>query len=306
MRIAIMGTGGVGAYVGANLQAAGEEVFFIARGAHLQALRHHGLRIECPVKPLVLERITATDDPATIGPVDLILFTVKLGDTDAAARALRPLIGSQTRIVTLQNGIESAQMISRQTEGALVRAGAIYVSAVIERPGVIRSPGGLHLIVVDAAEGDPVVAAFCAACNRSGVLKVQASDAIEGVLWEKFIALSAVSATTSLLRATMGRILANPECRTLLRQLVEEGVAVAGAAAKKIRKDMANYTMAQFEGLPPTFRSSMSVDLERGKPLELHWLSGKIHRLGLQFGVPTAAHSTVYRALVLYEHGQPA
>jgi 2-dehydropantoate 2-reductase len=306
MRIAIMGTGGVGAYVGANLQSADEEVFFIARGAHLHALRQYGLRIECPIKALVLERITATDDPATIGPVELILFTVKLGDTDAAARALHPLIGSQTRIVTLQNGIDSVQMISRHVAGAQVRAGAIYVSAVIDRPGVIRSPGGLHLVVVDAAEGDPVVAAFCAACNRSAALEAQASNAIEGVLWEKFIALSAVSATTSLLRASMGQILANPECRMLQRQLIDEGVAVARAAAKKTREDLADYSMRQLEGLPAAFRSSMSEDLARGKPLELHWLSGKIHRLGLQYGVPTPAHSTVYRALVLYEHGNPA
>ncbi|TAL71170.1 MAG: hypothetical protein EPN79_05105, partial [Burkholderiaceae bacterium] len=148
MRIAIMGSGGVGAYVGARLQAAGEDVSFIARGAHLQALQKSGLRIECPSNALHLERVTATDDPAHIGPVDLVIFAVKLWDTEAAARAMAPMVGPQTRIVTLQNGIDSVGLISGALPGARVLGGVIYVSAVIERPGVIRSPGGMNRIVV--------------------------------------------------------------------------------------------------------------------------------------------------------------
>ncbi|HWU67932.1 MAG TPA: 2-dehydropantoate 2-reductase N-terminal domain-containing protein, partial [Stenotrophobium sp.] len=150
MRIAIMGSGGVGAYVGARLQAAGEDVSFIARGAHLQALQKSGLRIECPSNALHLERVTATDDPAHIGPVDLVIFAVKLWDTEAAARAMAPMVGPQTRIVTLQNGIDRVGLISGALPGARVLGGVIYVSAVIERPGVIRSPGGMNRIVVDA------------------------------------------------------------------------------------------------------------------------------------------------------------
>ncbi|MDR3454955.1 MAG: 2-dehydropantoate 2-reductase [Rhodoferax sp.] len=305
MRIAIMGSGGVGAYVGARLQAAGEDVAFIARGAHLQALQHSGLRIECPADALYLERVTATDDPSSIGPVDLVIFAVKLWDTEAAARAMGPLVGPQTRIVTLQNGIDSVALISGALGGARVLGGAIYVSAVIEHPGVIRSPGGMHRIVVDAAGGDPVIAAFCAACERATALEAVATDAMDVAIWEKFIPLAAISGATSLLRARMGQILGHPETRIFLRQLVDEGVAVGRAAGQPLRDDLADEVMSKLAAMPASFRSSMSEDLERGKPLELQWLSGRMHGLGLQYGVPTPGHSAVYRALVLYEHGAP-
>jgi 2-dehydropantoate 2-reductase len=304
MRVAIMGSGGVGAYVGGRLQAAGEEVSFIARGPHLEALQNDGLRIESPLHPLHLESVTATHDPSAIGPVDLIVFAVKLGDTEAAARALGSLIGPQTRILTLQNGIDSVEMITGQVGGARVRGGVIYVSAAIDRPGVIRSPGGLHLVVADAANGDPVMAAFCAACDRASALDAKTTDSIDVVIWEKFIALAALSATTSLLRASMGQILSHPETRALQHQLIDEGVAVGRAAGKLARNDLGDDISGKLAAMPYSFRSSMAEDLERGKPLELQWLSGRIHGLGLQYGVPTPAHSTVYRALVLYEHGK--
>jgi 2-dehydropantoate 2-reductase len=306
MRIAIMGSGGVGAYVGARLQAAGEEVGFIARGAHLQAMRRDGLRIESPLEPLHLPQVNATDDPASLGEVDLVVFSVKLWDTEAAARALAPLAGPQTRVVTLQNGIDSVAMIQSQLTQAKVLGGVIYVSAVIDRPGVIRSPGGLHRIVLDAADGDSVVAAFCAACDKARALDALASDAIETVVWEKFIALTALSGATSLLRANMGQILGHQQTRAFQQQLIEEAVAVGRAAGKVTRGDLAQDIMGKLAGMPPAFRSSMSEDLERGKPLELRWLSGRVHGLGREWGVATPAHSAVYRGLVLHEHGKPA
>ncbi len=305
MRVAIMGSGGVGAYVGGRLQAAGEDVAFIARGPHLEALRTDGLRIESPVDPLHLARVTATHDPAEIGPVDLIVFAVKLWDTAAAAGALAPLIGPQTRILTLQNGIDSVDMITRHVGGARVRGGVIYVSALIDRPGVIRSPGGMHLVMADAANGDPVMAAFCAACDTASALDAKLTASIDVVIWEKFIALAALSGATSLLRASMGQILGHPETSALQRQLIDEGMAVGRAAGKLARNDLGDEIMGKLAAMPYSFRSSMSEDLERGKPLELQWLSGRVHGLGLQYGVPTPAHSAVYRALVLYEHGKP-
>jgi len=170
MRVVIMGSGGVGGYVGARLQAAGEDVAFIPRGAHLQALQTEGLRLEHPQHPLHLLQVQASADPAELargGPADLAVFAVKLGDAAAAARALGPLLGPQTRILTLQNGIDSVDLIRPNVGATLVCGGVIYVSAVIDRPGVIRSPGGLHAIVADAGSGDPVMAAFFAAfCNR--------------------------------------------------------------------------------------------------------------------------------------------
>ncbi len=306
MRIVIMGSGGVGAYVGARLQAAGEDLAFIARGAHLQALQTDGLRLEHPQHPLHLPRVQASADAAELaasGPADLVVFAVKLGDTEAAARSLGPVLGPQTRILTLQNGIDSVELIQAHVGETAVRGGAIYVSAVIDRPGVIRSPGGLHVIVADAAGGDPVMAAFFNACGRATALQAKPTDDIRSVLWEKFIALSSLSATTSLLRAPMGAILGHPETRALQRQLIEEAVAVAEAAGVPQRAGFVDEVMAKLAGMPASFRSSMSEDLARGKPLELQWLSGRVHALGQQLGVATPAHSTAWRALVLYSGG---
>lgn len=308
MRIVIMGSGGVGAYVGARLQAAGEDLAFIARGAHLQALQTEGLRLEHPQHPLHLPRVQVSADAAELaasGPADLVVFAVKLGDTEAAARALAPVLGPQTRILTLQNGIDSVELIRAHVGDTAVRGGVIYVSAVIDRPGVIRSPGGLHVIVADAAGGDPVMAAFFNACGRATALQAKPTDDIRSVLWEKFIALSSLSATTSLLRAPMGAILAHPETRALQRQLIEEAVAVAEAAGVPQRAGFVDEVMAKLAGMPASFRSSMSEDLARGKPLELQWLSGRVHALGQQLGVATPAHSTAWRALVLYADGGP-
>src|SRR4051794_25709130 len=164
MKIAIMGAGGVGAYVGARLQEAGEDVAYIARGAHLAAMQRDGLRIESDSGNLHLAQVKASDDPARIGVVDAVLFTVKLWDTEAAARALQPLLGAHTRVITLQNGIDSVAMIARHVPRAQVIGGSIYVSAVIARPGVISSVGAFHRIVVDVAGGDRIVAELCAAC----------------------------------------------------------------------------------------------------------------------------------------------
>jgi 2-dehydropantoate 2-reductase len=308
MRIVIMGSGGVGAYVGARLQAAGEDLAFIARGAHLRALQTEGLRLEHPQHPLHLPQVQASDDAAELarsGPADLVVFAVKLGDTAAAARALGPVLGPQTRILTLQNGIDSVELIQAHVGTTAVRGGVIYVSAVIDRPGVIRSPGGLHVIVADAAGGDPVMAAFAAACGRATALDTKLTGDIRSALWEKFIALTALSATTSLLRAPMGAILGHPETRALQRQLVEEAVAVAEAAGVPQRAGLVDEVMARLAGMPASFRSSMSEDLARGKPLELKWLSGRVHALGQQLGVPTPAHTTAWRALVLYADGSP-
>ena len=304
MRIAIMGSGGVGAYVGSRLQAAGEEVHFIARGPHLQAMQTQGLRIESPVAPLHLPSVQATDDPAQIGPVDLIVFAVKLWDTASAAQQMAPMVGPNTRVLTLQNGIDSRVMVTEQLPHAQVRGGVIYVSAVIDRPGVIRSPGGLHVIVADAAQGDPVMADFFTACQRATALDAKPTDTIDVVLWEKFIALTALSGSTSLLRASMGRILGHPETCAFQRQLVDESVALGRAAGQVVRTELAEEIMTKLAAMPGAFRSSMSEDLERGKPLELQWLSGRVHHLGLQYGIATPGHTVVYRALLLHADGE--
>ena len=303
MKIAIMGAGGVGGYVGARLQAAGEDIAYVARGAHLAALRKEGLRVDSADGSVHLPKVVASDDPHEIGGVDVVLFAVKLWDVDAAARALTPLLAPYTRVITLQNGIDSVEMVARHVPRAQVIGGSIYVSAVIARPGVISSVGEFHRIVVDAAGGDPLVKKFCCACERAIGIDCVATDNLDRALWEKFVALSSISGATSLMRTTVGPIIGNAQSREFLRQLVSEGVAVAKAAGPTLADDYFDATMAKFAGLPPNFRASMAEDLERGRPLELEWLSGRMHGLGLQCGVPTPAHSAVYRALVLYANG---
>ena len=304
MRIAIMGSGGVGGYVGAWLQNSGQDVTFIARGAHLAALRREGLRIEHPQLPLHLPKVAATDDPASAGPVDLVIFAVKLFDTEGALGTMAPLVGPATRVLTLQNGIDSVEMIrSRLAPRAVVLGGVIYVSAVIDRPGVIRSPGGLHAIVADRASGDAVMAELEQTAATLEALSVKLSDEATQIIWEKFIALASLSGATTLLRSRLGAILGNPETHAFQRQLVDEVIAVGLAHGVALRAGLADEIMGKLAAMPPSFRSSMAEDLERGNRLELRWLSGKVHGLGLAHGVQTPAHTAVFRGLVLQEGG---
>jgi 2-dehydropantoate 2-reductase len=304
MRIAVMGAGAIGGYLGARLSAAGEDVTLIARGAHLEAIRRDGIRIESPHGNLHVPKIAATEHPATIGPVDVVLFTVKLWDTEAAARALAPLIGPQTRVITLQNGIDSVDLIAGSVPRERIAAGVIYLSAGIAQPGVVGSPGGVRRLTVDAQHGNPVVAAFVAAVGRVGV-DARATDAIDPVIWEKFVRLTAHSGTTSLMRTTLGPIMANPETVAFLVQLLEEGIAIAGARGVRLSPDCVETTLALQRSMPPGMRASMAQDLEAGRRLELPWLSGRIHALGIEHGIPTPAHTATYRGLVLYANGKP-
>ena len=305
MRIAIMGSGGVGGYAGAWLQHAGQDVAFIARGAHLEAMQRGGLRIEHPDLPLHLPRVAATDDPSSVGPVDLVIFAVKLFDTESAAQAMAPLVGPGTRVLTLQNGIDSVTLIGRHVDPpARVLGGVIYVSAVIDRPGVIRSPGGLHAVVADRAQGDAVMAQLEQAASTLDGLSVKLTDEATQTVWEKFIALASLSGATALLRARMGAILAHPETHAFQRQLIEEAIVVARASGVAMRAGLAEEVMSKLAAMPPSFRASMAEDLERGNRLELRWLSGRVHGLGIELGVPTPAHTAVYRGLVLHESGR--
>ena len=307
MRIAIMGSGGVGGYAGAWLQQAGQEVHFIARGAHLAALQQQGLRIEHPEHPLALARVAATDDPAAVGPVDLVIFAVKLFDTDSAAAAMAPLVGPGTRVLTLQNGIDSAALLRQQLgPAAQVLEGVIYLSAVIDRPGVIRSPGGFHVIVADGAGGDAVMAKLANSAAGLPGLTVKLSDNARQTVWEKFVTLASLSGATTLLRARMGAILAHPETRAFQRQLIDETLAVAQAEGVALRAGLGDEVMAKLALMPPMFRASMAEDLERGNRLELRWLSGRVHALGLAHGVATPGHTAVFRGLVLHEQGRSA
>jgi 2-dehydropantoate 2-reductase len=212
---------------------------------------------------------------------------------------LRP----DSRVVTLQNGIDSVAIIARHLAPAQVIGGCIYVTAVIEKPGVIRHTSMLSRLVAGSPD-DPVVAALAA--KPVPGLDINTVADIDIAIWEKFVRLSAFSASTSLMRARIGAVRSNPESRALLIQLFEEGMAIAAASGHAMRPDFYAENMKLFDEMAPGARTSMSEDLEAGRKLELPFLSGRVHGLGVELGVPTPAHTTVFRALSLYADGAPA
>ena len=303
MKIGIMGSGGTGAYTGARLQAAGHEVAFIARGANLMAMQQRGLAVLSPQGDTVLAQVRATDNPADIGPVDIVLFSVKLWDTASAAILMQQMVGPETIVITVQNGIDSADLIGAHIRRAQVARGAYFISAHLEQPGLVRHAGGLHRIEVESLSGNALLGRFAAACNAAPGLDCRLVEDGGALLWSKFILLSAFSGVTALLRAPLGVIRDNPETEPLLRQLLDEAQAVATASGQRpdVGAEGARLLYQHSAGA----MASMAEDLLHGRRLELRWLSGRVHSLGLELGVPTPAHTAVFRALVLYENGPP-
>lgn len=307
MRIAIMAAGAVGAYFGARLAAAGHDVFFIARGAHLEAIRKNGLKIESVHGDLHLPKPNVTDDPRQVGPVDIVLFAVKLWDTERAAEQAKPLIGPDTRVITLQNGIDSVERVGAILGPDHVAGGAAYIATVIAAPGVIKHTSQFAAIRFGRADGkaDPMLTAFAGAC-KAAKLDVTLSAHIERDLWEKFIFLTAMSGATAALRSPIGPILADPETNAFIRQLMQEAFAVG--KAKGVALDPA-YLEERARFLqtmtPPTMKASMAHDLDRGNRLELDWLSGKVRALGRELDIPTPASDAAYIVLKLHRMGTP-
>ena len=305
MRIAAMAAGAVGAYFGARLQAAGHEVFYIARGAHREAIEKNGLTIESVHGDLHLPKVNVTDDPAKIGPVDTVLFAVKLWDTEKAAEQAKPLLGPDTRVITLQNGVDSYERIAPIVGAERAIPGVTYVVTVIERPGVIKQTSQFQRIICGTPDGraDAPLAAFVAAA-KAARLDIALSDNIARDRWHKFILLSATSGTTSVTRATMGQILADPDTRALFRNLLQEAFTVGRAKGVALDDGLVDGFMALAEhNMPADMKASMANDLDRGNRLELDWLAGEVCRLGRELKVPTPVNDTIYAALKLHRMG---
>ncbi len=307
MRIAAMAAGAVGGYFGARLAAAGHDVLFIARGANLAALQSNGLRIESVHGDLHLPKVNATDDAKSVGPVDIVLFAVKLWDTETAAAQAKPLVAANTRVITLQNGIDSVERMAPIVGAEQTVGGAAYIASVIAAPGVIRHTSQFARVRFGRADKRPdaVLQAFADA-SQAAKLDIGLSADINVELWEKFIFLTAMAGSTSALRANAGQIVADPEMLAFYRALMQEAYAVGKAKGVALDPGFVearmNYLINKIE---PGMKASMAHDLERGNRLELDWLSGKVRDLGRALNIPTPASDTVYTVLKLHRMGAP-
>ena len=307
MKISVMGAGGVGGYFGARLAAAGNDVAFVARGAHLAAIREHGLRVRSPLGDVHVAPVVASDEPQSIGAVDVVLFATKLYDTEEAAERSRALIGPHTVVISLQNGVDGIETLCRVLGERHVAGGVARISASIAEPGVIGHYSGFAGISfgeLDARRSERLQAFH--ACAVAAGIDARLADDIKVEMWEKFILLSALSAITSLTRLPVGPILDEPRSRTLLEQAVREVTAVARARGIGVRADAAESALGFMERMPRSMKASMLMDLERGNRLELEWLSGAVCRHGEELGVPTPVHRTALAALAPYVHGAPS
>ncbi len=302
-----MGSGGVGGYFGARLVKGGADVHFVARGSHLAAMREHGLAVEGGPEAIHLPKVNVTDDPKTIGPVDMVMFCVKLWDTEAAARQLIPIMQPDTGVISFQNGVTKDDMLRPIFGGNALLGGVAYVGTAIGRPGVIAQTGPLQRLVFGEYDGrrSERVETFHAACKRGGI-NAEISDDVRRSLWEKFVVLVAMSGATTAMRATIGPIRANPQTRAFLLDLAREVVAVGRAHGVNLPADYAEQRIPFFDQWPPEMTTSMHHDLDGGKPLEVRWLAGSVVDLGAQAGVPTPMNRAVRDILLLHAEGRPA
>jgi 2-dehydropantoate 2-reductase len=307
MRIVIMGAGGLGGYFGARLAAAGNDVAFVARGAHLAAIKQHGLRVTSARGDLHLHDVVATDDPSTLAPADVVIIGVKLWDTEAAATAVKPLVRPGTAVVSFQNGVSKDDVLAGILGREAIIGGVGQIGVVIASPGVIAHTGTMAKLIFGELDNrrSARVEAFLAACTAAGVDAEIASD-IGVAIWEKFVFLVGMSAVTSTMRSTIGPIRANQQARGFLLDVVREAVAVGREMGATLPADFAERRMAFIETLPPQMTASMQGDLARGNRLELPWLSGAVVELGARVGVPTPLNRAVRDILALYVNGTPA
>lgn len=300
-----MGSGGVGGYFGARLAQGGADVTFIARGAHLQAMQASGLTIDSAYQPIHIPNVKATDDPSAIGPVDMILFSVKLWDTETAARSLLPVVKPQTGIISFQNGVQKDDTLRRIFGTDAVLGGVAYMATTIGRPGVIAQTGPMQRMIFAEYDGrtSPRSNALLALA-RNGGINAEISDDIRRAIWEKYVFLVGLSGSTTTLRLPLGPIRSHPRTRQFLLDLMRETVVVGRAQGVNLPEDYAEQRLAFADTLPSDMTSSMHHDLDRGRPLEVAWLSGGVADMGAALGVATPANRFVHDALVLHAQGR--
>ena len=304
MKVAVMGTGGVGGYFGARLAANGLEVTFIARGAHLEAIQRNGLRLESANGNAHIQPARATDTPADIGPVDYVLFTTKLWDTRSAGEVILPLMGADTAVISLQNGVAAERLLGDILGCEHLMGGLAQISSFIGAPGVIRHTGTMARVVFGELDGKRTsrAQALLEAFREAGV-DADITENIGRAIWEKFVLLVGLSAVTAVTRESIGPLREDADTRALLAQVMAETVAVARAKNIDVDPAFVDDRLAFIDTLPGDMTSSMAHDLNQGHRLELDWLSGAVARMGRALGVDTPANAFVYKSLKLSAAG---
>ena len=303
MRIAVMGAGGVGGYFGGRLAQAGHEVSFVARGKHLEAIRAHGLTLKSPLGDATV-RVRAAQDPAELWPADVILFAVKLWDTEAAAEQLRALVQGGAFVIPFQNGVESIERVGKVLGPERVLGGAAYIAGRIGEPGVIVQTGTMARLrfgpVLPAQR--KIAETLLAACQDAKI-DAELADDIVKVLWEKFVLLVAISATTTVARTNVGTVRGDADLRWLLETVMRETWALGRKKGVQLADELVAQTLKFVDGLPAEMRASMAADLEAGGKLEAPWLSGAVARMSAETGLSAPVNRAVYAALKPYVNG---
>lgn len=298
MRIAILGSGGVGGYYGALLAQSGQDVTFLARGRHLQAIRERGLRVESVHGDLEIRPALATDDPAQAGVVDLVLVTVKTYDLEVAAESARSLFGPQTMALPLLNGLDAADRLSTVIGREHVLAGLTHISSSVVEPGIIRQVSEVRRITFGEPDGSITARAerIRDVLASSGI-EVVLTSAVQTALWEKFIFIASISGVCCLARQPMGPVLGTPESRKLYVDALREVETVGRARGVTLAPDIVDRTLALSEAFAPETKPSLLLDLEAGRRLELEAMTGTVVRYGRSAGVATPVHNVIYAAL---------
>lgn len=303
MKIAIMGTGGVGGFFGAKL-AQHNDVHFIARGAHLAAMREHGLQLTGANGNFHVNPAQATADPASVGVVDLVLFCVKLYDTESAAAAIRPMMGEKSRVFTLQNGVDGADVLAREFGAERVWAGPAYMSATLTKPGQIEYSGTLSGLVFGTYSGkpDPLADAFLETCKASGI-NAQYHEDVMVPLWTKFVLVGTNGPLCAASRMPLRYLYTEPGVREVTIAGLNEVVAIARKLGIKLKDTVVEDCVTIIEKTPPDTYASTYHDIRNRRRLELDSLSGHVVKLGAQLGIPTPVHGTLYAMLKAYRNG---
>lgn len=298
-----MAAGGVGGYFGARLQQAGHDVAFFARGKHLAALKDKGLTLKSPHGAAQL-RVKVYADPAQAGPVDVVLFAVKLWDTESAAEQLRPIVAKNTVVIPFQNGVESVERLSKILGPERVMGGSAYIATRIAEPGMIEHIGSMAGLEFGPLMPSQRAAAeaFLAACQGAGI-NAKLADDIQRVIWQKFIFLVAVSGTTASARVPLGVVRTDPDLRWLFEETMRETFRLARARGVAVPDDYVGSRMSFLETLPAEMRASMAHDLEAGGKLEAPWLCGAVAKMSAEAGIDAPVNRAIYAALKPFVNG---